>query len=307
MPWIHDIEIFEHAVIPTWFGIGGRADRVALPRSVNDISRLAQMEPVIRVLGEGANLLVDDDGIGDIVLDMTNSALTEFVVDANRGFVHASAGTDLPKLVLETVRKGLAGLEGLGGIPASVGGAVVMNAGGAFGQIGDVVEKVYAVDRQGWIVTRERAALSFDYRYSGLNDLIITAVDLRLTPADPAKLRERLKEVMEYKKRSQPMAEKSAGCCFKNPTLPHDLKDARGDIGAQGSRVSAGMLIDRAACKGLRVGGAEVSQRHANFLITNPGAKARDVINLMHEVERRVFDRFGVTLQREVVVWERTP
>ncbi len=307
MPVTHDPEILEHAEIPTWFGIGGRADRLVRPTSVEDIVRCVEMDPSLRVLGEGANLLVDDAGVGEIVLDMIHSGLRSWEIDAARGIVHADAGADLPKLILETVRRGLAGLEGLGGIPASLGGAVVMNAGGAFGQIADAIERVHAIDRRGRALTLERSSIAFDYRHSGLNDLILTRVDLRLTPGDPAKLRERLKDVMEYKKRSQPMAAKSAGCCFKNPTLPHDLSIATGEIGAKGARVSAGMLIDFAGCKGLRVGGAEVSQRHANFLVTNDGAKARDVIQLMHEIERRVLDRFGVQLHREVVVWERTP
>lgn len=306
MPVAHDVEIIEHADIPTWFGIGGRADRLARPKSVDELANCLDLDPALRILGEGANLLVDDAGVAELVLDMTNSGLTGVTIDATRATIHAGAGADLPKLILQTVRTGLAGLEGLSGIPASIGGAIVMNAGGAFGQIADSVERIHALDRQGRSIIRGRSSIPFDYRHSGLNDLIITAVDLRLTPADPAKLRDRLKEVMEYKKRSQPMAEKSAGCCFKNPTLPHDLRDATGDIGARNTRVSAGLLIDRAGCKGLRIGGAEVSHRHANFLITNPGALARDVINLMREVERRVFDCFGVALQREVVVWERT-
>jgi UDP-N-acetylmuramate dehydrogenase len=307
MPVTHDLEIIEHAEIPTWFGIGGRADRLVRPSSIEDIVRAVEVDPSLRVLGEGANLLVDDAGVGEIVLEMSHSGLRSWEIDAAHGIVRADAGADLPKLILETVRRGLAGLEGLGGIPASLGGAVMMNAGGAFGQIADVVERVHAIDRAGRSVVRERGAIAFDYRHSGLNDLILTKVDLRLTPGDPAKLRERLKDVMEYKKRSQPMAEKSAGCCFKNPTLPHDLTIATGEIGAKGARVSAGMLIDFAGCKGLRVGGAEVSQRHANFLVTNDGAKARDVIQLMDEIQRRVLDRFGVQLHREVVVWERTP
>lgn len=306
MPVMHDVEILEHVEIPTWFGIGGRADLLARPRSVEDISHLVRMHPTLRVLGEGANLLVDDAGVSELVLDMSNSGLCTVALDAKEGLIHAAAGADLPKLILETVRKGLGGLEGLGGIPASLGGAAMMNAGGAFGQIGDVVERIHAIDRSGNVIVRERRDIAFGYRRSGLNDLILTGIDLRLTPSDPAKLRDRLKEVMEYKKRSQPMAEKSAGCCFKNPILPHDLTDSAGDLGAKGSRVSAGMLIDRAGCKGIRVGGAEVSHRHANFLVTNHGAKARDVIDLMREVERRVFDRFGVRLEREVVVWERT-
>jgi UDP-N-acetylmuramate dehydrogenase len=178
----------------------------------------------------------------------------------------------------------------------------VMNAGGAFGQIADSVLRVHALNRDGRAVTLERSRIDFGYRRSGLNELLITGVDLQLTPSEPAALRARLKDVMAYKKNSQPLAAKSAGCCFKNPTLAHDL-DA---IGAKGARVSAGMLIDRAGLKGLKSGGAEVSPVHANFLITHPGACARDVIRLMREVRRRVSDAFGVDLEPEVVVWERT-
>jgi UDP-N-acetylmuramate dehydrogenase len=106
---------------------------------------------------------------------------------------------------------------------------------------------------------------------------------------------------MAYKKDSQPMAERSAGCAFKNPTLAADISGA----GVKGSRISAGRLIDLAGCKGLRVGGAHVSERHANFIVTIPGARARDVVELMDEITRRVHDQYGVTLEPEVVVWRR--
>ncbi len=147
----------------------------------------------------------------------------------------------------------------------------------------------------------ERSQIDFSYRHSGLTGLIITSVELLLPPGNPAMLRGRLKDVMAYKKSSQPMAENSAGCCFKNPTLSADLKD----IGAAGQRVSAGLLIDRAGCKGMRVGGAMVSPRHGNFVVTGPGAKARDVIELMELMVKRVRDAFGVTIEPEVVIWRR--
>ena len=130
---------------------------------------------------------------------------------------------------------------------------------------------------------------------------IVTAVEFGLDPGDAAPLRDRLKECMAYKKASQPMGAASAGCCFKNPTLGEAIEG----VGDEGTRVSAGMLIDRAGCKGLRQGGAAVSEAHANFLVTDDGAKARDVIALMERVEARVRDTFGVTLEREVVVWTR--
>jgi UDP-N-acetylmuramate dehydrogenase len=108
---------------------------------------------------------------------------------------------------------------------------------------------------------------------------------------------------MAYKKASQPMADNSAGCCFKNPTLAADLEG----VAAAGTRVSAGLLIDRAGLKGVAVGGARVSERHGNFVVTSPGARARHVIDLMALIVRGVHDRFGVTLEPEVVIWSRRP
>ena len=176
-----------------------------------------------------------------------------------------------------------------------------MNAGGAFGQFSDVVAKVHALDRVGRTHVLDRARIDYSYRHSGLNHLFITAVELDLKPADPEALRERLKEVMAYKKGTQPLAENSAGCVFKNPTLTHAIDG----IGQAGQRVSAGMLLDRAGCKGMRVGGAQISDWHANFFVTREGALAHEVIELMNLAAARVKDRFGVELQREVVVWER--
>lgn len=295
------VQVERNAEIPTWFGIGGRADRLARPASVGDLRECLRMDPNLRVLGDGANLLVDDAGVGELVVCLSGRGFAGWRTDSVSGRVIAGAGANLPKLILDTVRQGLAGLEGLGGIPASVGGAAIMNAGGAFGQIGDSIACVRAIDRAGREVTLQRDEIDFRYRRSGLNDLIVTEVEFDLREEDPAALRARLKEVMEYKKGSQPMADRSAGCVWKNPTLPADLKD----IGPKGERVSAGMLIDRAGCKGLRVGGASISHRHANFVVTDVGARAGDVIALMEQTRQRVLERFGVMLEAEVVIWGR--
>lgn len=289
------------AEIPTWFGIGGRAERLARPESIGELGACLRMDRGLRVLGDGANLLVDDDGVPELVVSLTARAFTGVRIEDGTGRVVAGAGANLPKLITETVRRGLAGLEGLAGIPATVGGAAVMNAGGAFGQICDSISAVNVMDREGLDARLLREQIDFRYRQSGLSGLIITSVEFELREEDPAALRTRLKEVMEYKKNSQPMGERSAGCVFKNPTLGHDVPD----IGPAGERVSAGMLLDRAGCKGLRSGGASVSPRHANFVVTDPGATARDVIDLMSISAARVFDRFGVTLEPEVVIWSR--
>lgn len=290
------------AAIPTWFGIGGGADRLARPGSAEELLECLRIDPALRVLGDGANLLVADEGVDNLVVSLAGPAFTGWTIDAATGVVEVGAGANLPKLINECVRRGLAGIEGLAGIPATIGGALVMNAGGAFGQIGDVVERVRGLDRAGRQVELLRESIGFSYRHSGLNELILVSARLKLAPADPAAVRARQKEVMAYKSGSQPMAEKSAGCVFKNPVLARDLEGA----GPAGQRVSAGMLIDRAGCKGLKSGGAEVSPRHANFVVTHAGARADDVINLMGEVQRRVLERFGVRLEPEVVVWRRS-
>lgn len=310
-------QLLDNAPIPTWFGVGGRATRLAKPTTVDELATLLAVDPDLRVLGDGANLLVDDDGIEELVVSLggphsssaphsPSSTFTRVVMHDN-GLVEAGAGVHLFKLMNQTVRAGLAGLEVLAGVPATLGGAIVMNAGGTYGQIADVVERVHALDREGNRVSLERADIAFSYRHSGLNHLFITSAELRLTRGEVATLEHRKKQINDAKIASQPMSSNSAGCCFKNPTLTSNVAHNGQTLGVAGQRVSAGMLIDRAGCKGLRHGTASVSMQHANFLTidSKETGKARDVIELMREVHRRVWDAFGVRLQREVVVWSR--
>lgn len=298
------VPVTERAPIPTWFGVGGGADRLARPETPEQVRECLELDPEAKVLGDGANLLVCDEGIAELVIDLKNAGFRGWEIDDASGAVRAGAGADLAKLIGECVRRGLGGLEALAGVPATLGGAVVMNAGGAFGEMCQFVTAVHGIDRQGRPVTLAREAIDFGYRRSGLAGLVILGVDLKLKHEDRAALRQRHLEVMEYKRGSQPLKANSAGCCFKNPTLTHEVREL-GEHGLPGRRVSAGMLIDRAGLKGLRVGGAAVSDRHANFLVPEAGATASDIISLMREVERRVRERLGVTLEREVVVWER--
>ncbi|MDX2148939.1 MAG: FAD-binding protein [Planctomycetota bacterium] len=307
--------------IPTWFGIGGGAERLAVLRTRAHVVRALELDADLRVLGDGANLLVRDAGVSELVVDFkqgkrsdalsatpielesADAPLARAWMDVAGGRVLAGAGVDLRLLINETARAGLAGLEVLVGIPATLGGALVMNAGGAFGQIADVVRTVFAVDRRGRSVRLERAQIAFGYRQSGLGGLIVTGAELALTPTDPARVRERLLECNDYKKRTQPLAADSAGCVFKNPVAPRDLSSELGRPSPAGGRVSAGLLLDRAGCKGMSVGGASVSPVHANFVVTTAGASAGDVLAVMEQAAGRVLDRFGVELEREVVVW----
>lgn len=305
MPTIH-----ARVPIPTWFGVGGGADRLTRPRSVDELRACVEIDPSLRVLGDGANLLVDDEGVSELVVALEGPEFAKVQIDAVRGEVYAGAAAKLPALINKTTDHGLAGLETLAGFPATVGGAVMMNAGGKYGEIAQYVTRVFAVDRAGASRVLERKDIDFSYRHSGLDGLIVTGVQLQLTSEDPAILKARKLEVMEYKKRTQPLAENSAGCCFKNPTLSVALSVPDPQKGytefAAGDRVSAGLLIDRAACKSLRLGSAQVSPQHGNFITADREGKARDVIRVIDEVTRRVKEAFGVTLQTEVVIWRRT-
>ncbi len=297
-----DTVVIEHdAAIPTWFHVGGRADRLARPRNTADLLQCLELDPDLVVLGEGANLLVDDAGMDRLVVSLQTEGFRGIEFDPS-GLVRAGAGVALPRLINDCVKRGLSGIETLAGIPATVGGAAVMNAGGAFGELAGAVRTVFAIDRAGREHAYRRDQIDFGYRQSRLNHLIITGVELALEPADVEACRAELKRCMDYKGATQPLKDKSAGCVFKNPTLHEDLAG----IGAAGQRVSAGMLIDRAGLKGTRVGGASVSERHANFVVCDAGASARDVIDLIARVRARVEEEFGVHLDREVVIWERS-
>jgi len=290
----------EHdAPIPTWFRVGGRADTLARPTTADELRRLIELDPDARILGDGANLLVADGGVRELVVSLEQGDFTSYDIDERSGVVRVGAGAKLPTLISACVSRGLAGIEGLAGIPASLGGALVMNAGGSFGEIARVVESVDVFDRRAGFRTLSKHDCDFAYRHSSLTDFIVVGATLRLEPTDPGPLKDRRREVAEYKARTQPMSSSSAGCAFRNPTLAAPIND----IGDAGQRVSAGMLIDRAGCKGLRAGGACVSEHHANFITTDADASASDVLSLMREVQRRVHDAFGVEIVREVVVW----
>ncbi len=298
-----NLNIEQNAPISTWYRIGGRADRLARPQSQDHLLQCLDLDPDLKILGEGANLLVDDSGIGNLIVSMQTDVFKAIEIDQSTGLVRAGAGVALPRLITQTVNAGLAGLQGLAGFPATIGGALTMNAGGKFGTISDHLLQIQAIDRAGRIHELNKADIDFTYRHSGLNHLIVCSAVFQLQPADSVDLKAQLADCMAYKTASQPMSEKSAGCAFKNPTLTQSIDS----IGQSGDRVSAGMLIDHANCKGMTVGGATVSSLHANFITTTPDAKAHDVIELMDQVRAKVHDTFDVTLENEIVIWSRNP
>jgi UDP-N-acetylmuramate dehydrogenase len=272
----------------TWLGIGGPAQYFVEPRSVEELSevlrRCRENEVPARMLGGGANLLVDDSGVRGAVIHLSEASFGE--VRCSRGLLTAEAGADLMKLILRCVREGHSGLECLTGIPGTVGGAVRMNAGGAFGDIGNVIESVHLMDADGVDFTRHRGDLTFGYRSTNIAAKAILSARFRLVEDDPQRVLDQVKQIWIYKKNTQPLGARSGGCIFKNP---------RG--------LSAGALIDKAGLKGHREGGACVAEKHANFIIAEPGARASDVLKLINTIREAVYKRFEVYLELEIEVW----
>jgi UDP-N-acetylmuramate dehydrogenase len=272
----------------TWFGLGGPAQYLIQPRTTDElievVRRCRENNVPARVLGGGANLLVDDAGVKGAVIHLGQGAFTE--VTFMEGGVRASAGADMGKLVLRCVREGMSGLECLTGIPGTIGGCVRMNAGGAFGDIGNIIESVQVMNDDGEVFTRYRTDLAFAYRSTNISSRFILGAEFRLSEDDPHRILKQVKQIWIYKKNTQPLGKRNAGCIFKNP---------RG--------MSAGALIDRAGLKGKRMGGAYVSEKHANFILADDGATASDVLKLINHIRDVVYERNGVYLELEVEVW----
>ena len=274
----------------TWYGLGGPADYLIKPANVEQLKEVVQRcndsSVAIRVLGYGSNLLIGDKGVRAAVIQLKAKDFTR--TEYNGEQITIGAGAELSKLVLACIKKGLSGLEALTGIPGSIGGAVRMNAGGNFGDIGAAVETVTLMDKTGKIFEKSKPELIFDYRRTNITAKFIIAATLSLTEADPEQIMRTVKEIWIYKKNNQPLNTKNSGCIFKNP---------RG--------VSAGALIDRAGLKGLQVGGAAVSEKHANFITAQKGCKSRDVMRLIDMIKEKVSKKFDTELELEIEIWDK--
>ncbi len=273
----------------TWYGLGGPADYFIRPKTVEQLKKIIQRcnenSIPIYVLGFGSNLLISDEGLRAAVIKLEAEKFAQTQFDGEQ--LTAWAGAKLSELVLTCVKKGLSGIEALTGIPGSIGGAVKMNAGGNFGDIGAAIEAVTLMDNQGNSFEKSKPELMFDYRRTNITAQFILNARLKLASTDPEQIMRTVKEIWIYKKNSQPLNTRNCGCIFKNP---------RG--------VSAGALIDRAGLKGLQIGGAAVSEKHANFIIAEQGCKSRDVMRLIDAIKERVKEQFGIELELEVEIWD---
>jgi UDP-N-acetylmuramate dehydrogenase len=272
----------------TWLKVGGPAQYFAEPSSVDEMQALVERcrdEGLqVRLLGGGSNVLVRDEGVAGMVIMLSHPSFAQITTVGER--VTVGGGAMLANAITVTVGAGLAGLEPLVGIPGTVGGALHGNSGSHGGDIGQWASRATVMTRSGEILQRERSELVFAYRQSSLDELAILSADFELEREDPLLITKRMQKQWIVKKANLPMAHENTGCIFKNP---------RG--------MSAGMLIDQCGLKGEQVGGAEVSQRHANFFITRPGATAKDLLQLIDVVRNRVAERMGVELETEIEIW----
>jgi UDP-N-acetylmuramate dehydrogenase len=275
----------------TSFRVGGCADILAVPTTIEEITHAVrtahQYACPMLVTGRGTNLLVTSKGIRGIVLKLgDNYAGLAF----SGQFVTAKSGTTLASLVRDAMAQSLGGIAYLGGIPGTVGGAVYMNAGAYGGEIGDVVREVYLVSHVGE-VTLTQDEMAFGYRKSLIMSMpfVVTGAKLRLKECRQDEIKERVAEYAQKRRSKQPLEYPSAGSTFKRPTGHY-----------------AGALIEQAGLKGLSVGGAQVSEKHAGFIVNTGGATPEDIIALIAQVQQRVFDSSGVRLEPEVrIVGER--
>ena len=274
----------------TSFRIGGPARRMAFLASGEQlVLLLAEAERLGArplVIGNGTNLLCPDAGLDRLVID-TSAALNR-VESAGPDTVTAEAGASLARAADFACRQGLTGLEFAHGIPGTVGGAVCMNAGAYGGEMGQVVQGAAVLFPEEGVRYLPGPALDFGYRHSLLSDhpdaVVLHAV-FRLVPGDQAAIRDRMRELMEKRKASQPLEYPSAGSTFKRPAGHY-----------------AGTLIDQCGLKGLTVGGAQVSEKHAGFVINRGGATCADVVELIRQIQARVLDAAGVRLEPEVKI-----
>lgn len=269
----------------TTFRVGGPADVLVQPDETALAAILAlcrQYHVSYSFIGNGSNLLVGDKGIRGVVIEMTDP-MGNIEVDGTK--ITAQAGAMLSKIANTAASNGLGGMEFAAGIPGSVGGAVVMNAGAYGGEMKDIIEKVYVLDENGAQLELDRDALDLGYRHSCIPEkkYIVTKVVLELVPRNEAEIRSEMKELNEKRAEKQPLQYPSAGSTFKRP-----------------EGYFAGKLIMDAGLRGYQVGGAQMSEKHCGFVINKGDATAADICQLMRDVSDKVQAQFGVVLEPEV-------
>ena len=274
----------------TSFRIGGNAEVMAFPKSVEELSELLKKSALLdwkfAILGAGTNVLAPDEGIRGLVICLKDSLDGMEQIDSTH--IRIMAGVTMSRAANFASNLGLSGLEFAHGIPGTVGGGVFMNAGAYGGEIADVCESVEVMDYSGRVQSLSRDQMDFSYRHSRLEEekAVVVSATFRLAPQNPDAIRVKMKEYQQRRLAAQPLDLPSAGSAFKRPTGGY-----------------AAALIDEAGLKGYRVGGAGISEKHAGFAVNLGGATAADVKALLHQVSETVYAATGIRLEPEIRIW----
>lgn len=284
----NQIKINEPMKNHTSFRIGGPADIMVLPTKLKQVSNIIQVckknNIPFFVMGNGTNLLVKDEGIRGVVMKLAQNFNDAHV---HKNIMKCKAGMALSMAAKIALENELSGLEFAHGIPGTIGGAAVMNAGAYDGEMADIVRKVTVMDMDGNIFELQKNQLEYDYRSCNLQkgDKILIEVELELAPGNYEDIKRKMEDFLLRRKDKQPLNLPSAGSAFKRPPGNY-----------------AGALIEKAGLKGYRIGGAMVSDKHAGFIVNVDNATFEDVINLIQYIQRQVKDKFNVELESEIKI-----
>ncbi len=270
----------------TTYGIGGPAELFVLPSSKQDLIDTVRIgrdyKQPVTIIGSGSNLLISDNGIKGVVISIKH-CLKEIRIDEEK--VHVECGVILSKMIRESMKHNLKGLENLIGVPGTLGGALIMNAGAWGGEISENLETVEILNEKNKIRLLSKKDIDFSYRSSSFaKESILLAATFKLKKSPKESIHENFDVARAGRKNTQPLNYRSAGSVFKNPSSKH----------------SAGMLIDQAGLKGFSVGDAEISNKHANFFVNNGSAKADDMLALIKKAKNAVKEKFNIDLELEV-------
>ena len=272
----------------TSFRTGGPAEIFVEPLGVLELKRVLQFckdeQKKVFIFGKGTNLLVGDNGVDGVVIHLGGINFKN--VERDGRYVVAGAGVDLPKLIRTVALSGFGGLEALAGIPGTVGGAVMMNAGGKYGDISDTIRSLTTMAFDGTIIKYMREDVGFEYRGCNLSEQIVIEVEFELNESKIEVVLEKMDEIYNEKQESQPLGTFNAGSIFKNT-----------------SQYKAAELIDKANLKGLKVGGAVVSEKHANFIVNTGSATSTDILELIKIIKEAIKKKYDVSLEEEIHIW----
>jgi len=272
----------------TSFRTGGMAEIFVEPGNTSELKKVLQFckdeQKKVFIFGKGTNLLVHDNGVKGVVIHLGGVDFKK--IERNGRYVSSGAGVNLPQLIRKTALWGLGGLEVLVGIPGTVGGAVMMNAGGEYGDISDTISSLTTMTLDGKITNLNREDVEFVYRECSLNKQIVVQVEFVLKESKIEVVLEKMDEIYKEKKEKQPLSTFNAGSIFKNSR-----------------HFKAAELIDKANLKGQKVGGAVVSKKHANFIVNTGNATSADILELIKIIKETVKKKYNVSLEQEIQIW----